>query len=398
MSTDIDSASHRALSSLRVQLNPLLLEQEDGRCGNVDIPARTIVLSLAWYFLKESVTSLNALDQQLREPQVQQTLGLSPHQSSANAPIVSDSTIRHSLEGWCPQSIRRVADWMYGTLRENGLLGRTLPSGRRLSIGVLDSSSFGDCYSHHITALTDSDTYPLDLQAHDEFKRGKEPGAAREMIPRWRDQFELFLLDGLYLKQWVFDALEEPQTADALVKYPIKEDRDKAFPWPLQQARFAIKKGLRESHTIHDDRYDEPATGYRVSLSDCGHDLLIDRFSIDGEDKQDFFTVTTRTDLSPRDTWELSHSRWAIENNGFRALSLQNDSKDQNPKGGRTLPSAVKYTLLFWLLLFQGLFRMMAVLFVSEEELKNVKVTESWLYSRVRKYLGALLNGPRGDP
>lgn len=398
MSTVADSASPQDLRDVRVQLHPLLMNQVDGRGPDVNIPARTIVLSLGWYVLDNSTTSLLSLDHELRKTTAQQTLGLSPHQSSTNAPVVSDSTIRSALDGWEPERIRAFADGLYRMIKGDGQLGLTLPSGLSLNVGVVDSSSFGNCYTNVISAVADTGTYPLDFVAHDQFKRGKERSAARDMIERWATRFELLLFDGLYVTESVFEALNGSERADALVKYPIKPDRTQGFPWPLDQAQFAIGKGLRETHTIHDDRYDEPATGYRVPVRDRGHMFLVDRFSVDEDGKEDFFTVTTRTDLSIQDTWELSHRRWAIENSGFRALSIRTDSKDQHPKGGPTLPSSVKVVLLFWLCLFQSMFRYLANRFVSDEQLANVKVTEGWLFSCVRTYVDALFNGPRGDP
>jgi len=401
MSTAIvGSASRQKLRELRARINPVLHRQIDGRGTQVNIPARTIALCLAVYFLHEEVTSLLDLDHKLRDSKSQRLVGLQPYQRSENAPIASDSTIRSALEGWGPNLIREFSIWLYQTLEEKNLLGLTLPSGLNLNVGVVDSSSFGNCYCNCIMAVADTNTFALDLEAHEQFKRGKELSAARRLLQRWQHRFELLLFDGLYLNERSFDQLKSSLSADFLIKYPIKPDRQKGFPWPLSQAEHAIKKGLRQTTRIDDERFgkDESVRCHRVSFRDQGHQLIVDKFRVDAEGKEDLFAVTSRTDLSADDTWRLCRERWSIESRGFRSLSLQNDSKDQHPEGGPKLPPAVKYTLLFWLLLFQSFVRMLEAECVSADEKKNVKVTESWLIRCVMKYVEALFNGPRGDP
>ncbi|MCF7876545.1 hypothetical protein K9M06_05765 [Candidatus Bipolaricaulota bacterium] len=395
---DVGSASRQELREIRTELDPVLLRQIDGRGPAVNIPARTIALSLAVYFLEAEITSLLGLDQKLRRAEAQKLIGATPFQRSENSPVVSDSTVRSALDGWDPELIRIFSSWLYESLEEKDLLGLTLQSDRNLNVGLVDSSSFGNCYCNCIMAVADANTFALDLEGHDRFSRGEELAAAERLIERWKHRFELLFFDGLYLKERFFKQLRGNNTADMLVKYPIKSDREKEFPWPLEQADYLIKKGLRESGSIEDERFDEPVRFRRVTVQDRGHEFVIDRFVLEAEEKEDFYTATTRLNLSSNDTWELARGRWSIENNGFRALSLQNDSKDQQPEGGPKLPPEVKYTLLFWLLLFQSFFRLLEEKCVSEDERKNVKVTERWLFGCLRKYVEALFNSYRDPP
>ena len=180
------------------------------------IPLRTILVSVFlmpyWGF-----TALLRLDAHLRTPQMLQ-LFRCPAKKNL---VVSDTTITRVL-GWLdPQQSRTALLAPLVTLNEEGLLQRRLsPKGPVRRLGVIDGSQMG---GHYLVAdlLCGQVNYPV--LAEPCRGRGHELKTAQALLAsadRLLDPAapELWLLDGLYFNQPIFQTVRDQQ-AHLLIKY-----------------------------------------------------------------------------------------------------------------------------------------------------------------------------------
>jgi len=278
--------------------------------------------------------SVLALDQWLRSPQCPKLL---PRSSQRRG---SDTTLLRALSAWRYPATRQASDALHRKLRALGAASRTLSSGRKVTLAVVDGSCFGSMWAAAL-GIAGQVWQTLDVQRYRQ--RGKELPAARLLMRRASQRlgrgFATHLLyDGLMAVredfsraqlQWgmhlvvktteatleiiasarqAWRALSESQWRAAGVEvvrgvdaergceYEIWAQADihwEGLMWPLKLAR------VRET----------PLKGPRAGQT------------------EEFWVITTDESLRAAEMREVAHARWAIENLGFKATNAAVGSK-----------------------------------------------------------------------
>jgi hypothetical protein len=245
-----------------------------------------------------------------------------------------------ALSVWRYPATRKASDALHRKLRALGAASRTLSTGRRVTLAVVDGSCFGGMWAAAL-GVAGGVWQTLDVQRYS--KRGKELPGARRLLGRVTKRlgkgFATHLLyDGLMAVradfsraqlQWglhlvvktteqtleiiasarqAWSALGESAWRAAGVEVVRGVDATRAceyeiwaqgdihwegLAWPLKLAR------VRET----------PLKGPRASQT------------------EEFWVLTTDQSLRAAELRELAHARWAIENLGFKATNAAVGSK-----------------------------------------------------------------------
>jgi len=294
--------------------------------------------------------SLLALDQFARTHAARRWHG------SRRGLVVSDTTLQRSLAGTDLGGLRRALRHCWKVLERQGKLGARLPSGRRMRVGILDSSDFGG-HDGCVFALSGLVDAPVDVQMH---PRGNELAAAEMLLARLsrtmgRGAADIVVADALYMS-----ASHIRQCAEQLGVHPLLKTREENLAI-IQDARGLFEMQAEGSDGIErlegidrprGTRYRIKAAGgfrwqgmpYEFKVAWVREERL--KAGSDQDSRQDFWVITTDGTLSARDMRELAHRRWRIENNVFKRLNALVGSKRCQTHDGHVKESL----LLIWFL------------------------------------------------
>jgi len=269
--------------------------------------------------------SLLAVDQDLRGD------GMKAWYRSRRRMVASDTTIGRVLEGTDLLEVRKV---LHSTVRRadaEGALKITLPSKRKVRVGILDGSDFGG-FEGCVFAMVGMMAAPVELRMH---SSGKELVASRWLISAVRDAFgkgfvDVVVGDGLYMSKHHIKQCKEELGCEALVKtseegLTIIGDAKGLFTLPPEP-----QDGIERAEGVDANR----GVKYRITAASgfewdgLPYELKVARVEEEkfkpksGEEKfETFWVITTDVGMSALDLRELAHTRWVIENNVFKRLS-----------------------------------------------------------------------------
>lgn len=311
------------------------------------IPASHIGKSII-YMPALQFQSILQLDQMARSPVLRDLIGSNRYM------VASDSTIQRVLPHFNFQPINNTIKTVYDQIVSRGLSKFTFSSGKHLKIAAVDGSGFGHFYASVVT-LIGSATFPLDCHASE--TRGKELLTSRSTLSRLTDTLgkswcDILVGDGLYPTEDDFSLSKELFGFDLLVKtseqtLSIINDAKAIFSSnnpdiqsasgfdPLHNVNFKVKS---ISGLFWQD-LDYPLTVAHVKETKINP-------KPDENPTEEFFAITTKTDLTPCEIREAAHARWFIENNVFKRLNSLVNSKRVYTKSIPTFTSL----LLLWLI------------------------------------------------
>ncbi|MDI6734640.1 MAG: hypothetical protein QME42_00345 [bacterium] len=105
------------------------------------------------------------------------------HQSNRKI-VASDTTILRVLEGFNCDKVREILNDAHMVLEDEDIFRTILPSGRRLKIGIVDSSEFGG-FPASVLIVAGAVNAPLDVEL---YSRDKELLATKTVLNRAKDK------------------------------------------------------------------------------------------------------------------------------------------------------------------------------------------------------------------
>lgn len=264
--------------------------------------------------------SLLGLDQFLRTCKGKKLFG-------TPRPLVSDSTLWRSLTGFGLGLLHGMLEAVYAVGRDMGI-GRCEVAGRRLRIGMIDGSCFGQfrasCFAHIGSVCLMGGLEPIEGP-------GKELPASERLVDRLRKRLgrrfvDLLLLDGLYVAQgFLRKCLEECQV-DVLIKTQeeglnIIQDAMGIFQhYPDYAQDVEHIKGTDSLRMRSFEVY--ALKGFFLSGVDTPFKVAwVTEEDLRTGQRLQFWVLTSLESLTAEDMRELAHWRWDIENNGFKSLN-----------------------------------------------------------------------------
>lgn len=302
--------------------------------------------------------------------------------------VVSDTTIERSLEGFNLEIGREILGEAYESLRHFKTSFKSLPSGKKLRVGIVDGSDFGGFLAASFT-ISGLVNCPLDLEP---YRRGKELEATKNLLSRVKTRLgkgdvDIILGDALYLTKGHISQCKEELRSEVLIKtkeesLTIIEDAKGLF----FRGGSELGDGIERVEGVDSKRM------VKYQIIACGgfkwqylpYEFKVayvreEKFKpIKGRPEvEEFWVITTDLSLSAEDMRELAHFRWEIENNVFKRLNSLVGSKRGYIRNVRVKEAL----LLIW---FLGLmlfgFCMMMRKLRGEQKAKDTwrKMTISW--------------------
>ncbi len=332
--------------------------------------------------------SLLAVDEDARLPEFRRSYGC------ARKSVASDTSIKRVLEGMRSSQLRDFSYQAQDRLDEEELSEFRLSTGKRIRVGVLDGSTFGNFWANVLVTSGGVDSV-VDLEPYK--GRGHELGAGRRLLKRafgtlGSGYFNIVAADALYLDREDFRLCRE-LGSHLLVKTEggetftvIKDARSLFFPRGRK-----IRGEVRCSKDIDRVRKIEYEIRWAEGFSwgDLEHPLTVAHVRekhlkpAKGRPEEiEFWVVTTALGLEGDDLRELAHQRWHIENQVFKRLSALVGSKRCWSKK----PEVFERLLRLWML---GMTLLAAWLFqrgwkIAEETCKTLKKTWGWVTRQMR--------------
>lgn len=346
------------------------------------IPTATIfqvlVFQVAW-----GCRSLLALDQRLRLAPFREVF------ACKRKSVVSDSTLRRSLEGWDLDMLRRTTGAVHAKARAEKRLTFHFATGRSCRPCIADGSGFGKLLACALVCVGDKLTCGLDIEPMR--KRGTELAATRRMMERaiqtMGESFATHLLyDGLMADRIDFRSAISLWKMHLVVK--TEDTRLEPIAWAkdlfadihsasdAEDSGVVITKGVDEFRNVEYEVW-----GVRgVTWTDLEFPLNVARvveIPLKGENAgqpQTFWVLTTDLTLLPSELRELAHLRWRIENNLFKSLNARVGSKR-----GYIRNRHVRLALLLIWFFGWTIFQTFDALAAVRQACPGVKVTNSFV-------------------
>lgn len=318
------------------------------------------------------------IDQFLREKEVRKFIG------SKRRQVASDTALPRVLANLLLNQLRDLNYMIYVRAKQEGLLRLQDPLLSDLRIGVIDGSCLGGRFWATCFELLGDPPIMLDFEPM--ANKGKELPASSKLLNRLEKRFgkrfvDLVLVDGLYASQ---DHINQYIRAgiDVLIKTDetslnIIEDAEGIFnQWSNSNDGVTYEKGIDEERLVEYEIWS--AAGFTFTGVDKPFMVArVKERNLKTGETTTFWVLTTRLSLSNQPMRELAHRRWSIENNGFKQLNDQVESKRI-----WTHDEAV-WQRLFWIQIMA--FNLIGLFTVFLEK-KGVKVSRL-----TREYLSCLL-------
>ena len=323
------------------QINEWSVLQKDRARKKPQISAGIIFKSLLYQTML-GIKSILKLDQHHRTRRAKRML------ESERKMVVSDSTLLRVLEKWEIEFTSEALYACHKKLRARGLASLKLRSGKKVMPAIVDGTCLGN---HWFSVLSFGGKVYHGVDAEPYEGRGHELNASRRLIRRVHekigDSFATHILyDGLMADRKDFEMAREFNT-HLLVKtseetLSVIEDHQGLWNGSLseellQKTGTEIAKGFDAEHGMKYETYcarKDRWEGLRYPLSVC----RVRETHVKGKYKNQtltFWILTTDLSLTGLELRELAHTRWKIENNGFKELNEQTGSKKayiKNPK------------------------------------------------------------------
>jgi hypothetical protein len=268
------------------------------------------------------------IDQFLREKEVRKFIG------SNRLQVASDTALPRILAGLCLTQLRNLNYLIYGRAKSEGLLRLNDPLLANLRIGAMDGSCLGGRFWATCFEILGDPPVMLDFEPM--AKKGKELPTASKLFNRLENRFgkgfiDLDLLDALYASQHHINQ-HLRAGIDVLIKtdektFNIIEDAEGIFnQWSNSNDGIAYEKGIDEERLVEYEIWS--AAGFTFPGVDKPFKVArVKERNLKTGEETIFWVLTTRLSLSNQQMRELAHRRWSIENNGFKQLNDQVESK-----------------------------------------------------------------------
>jgi hypothetical protein len=277
------------------------------------------------------VPSLRQLDQTLRKEGLRRALG------SSRERVASDTTVSRVCDVMKTSDLRRQLTGIWRSARREGLLGVEV-GGRLRRIGVIDGSFIGGQY---VSVMVEPGEIPVPVSVVRYPKRGKELVASgallRHVVRReGRGCFEYVLNDGLYANEPYWATCEgagvkavvklKPEEADRLLILKDARgifDARKLLPGVEYQEGLDKERGCRyQVWGVADLEWS--TSGRRLKVARVREKWLKGPYK--GQTLE-FWVISQDPALEAMTLRRLAHLRWFIENNGFKGLNEQANTK-----------------------------------------------------------------------
>lgn len=310
------------------------------------IPASHIGKSIA-YMPALQLKSILQLDQTARDPFFRALIG------TQRQMVASDTTLQRVLPQFDLNPINNLIRAVYNQIVHRGLSKFHFSTGKALRLAAVDGSGFGHFYAS-VVSLIGKGTFPLDAHVSD--TRGKELLTSRSTLARLtytlgKSWVDILLADGLYPTKDDFNLAKEHYGCDLLVKtseltLSIVQDAKAIFSSNNPEVSSAtgtdfLRKLNYEIKTISGLFWQGLA--YPLTVAQVKETKINPKPN--ENPTEEFFAITTKTDLTPAELREAAHARWFIENNVFKRLNSVVNSKHSHTK---SLPT-ITAILLLWL-------------------------------------------------
>ena len=268
------------------------------------------------------------IDQFLRGKEVRKFIG------SKRTQVASDSALLRVLDGLRLTQLRNLNYLIYSRAKQNGLLRLKDPLFANLRIGVIDGSCLGGIFWATCFELLGDPPIMLDFEPM--ANKGKELPTARKLFHRLEKRFgkkfvDLVLMDGLYVSQHHINQCLRAGI-DVLIKTDettlnIIEDAEGIFnQWEEAKDGVSYEKGIDEERLVEYEIW--RASGFSLAgVTNLFQVARVKERDLKTGEETTFWVLTTRLSLSNTQIRELAHRRWSIENNGFKQLNNQVESK-----------------------------------------------------------------------
>jgi len=290
--------------------------------------------------------------------------------------VVSDSCLQERLKDMDIEQLRNIN---YEILHEGLRTGYILP------VGMVDGTRISEQWSSCLSFKTKTGgSFLVDMEMYDSL--GKELEASEKLIKRMHTytnegSIDLLLLDMLYFNERITELYESKIVKDILIKYtPDKNNKNepKVYRLILKEVEKILHVYKKQRKSKHErlmiqhkkieyiEGFDkERMASYKIYTVEClSYDnrfkvARVEEYYPKKKQHTIFYVITTKKELRANQMREYGHDRWIIENNGFKMLSAQVESKHQwsNDK------STIERLLLIWFAAFDMLW-----LFVNEME------------------------------
>lgn len=303
--------------------------------------------------------------------------------------VASDSTILRTLSWLDNSSLKFINFSCYKNTSIQSRLGLTLPSNKKVRVAAIDGSGFGRILASVFMILGDDFNFFLDAKLCPKY--GKELPTSASLLKdlvkkRGKGFIEYLLADGLYFSQGFFNTC-----INAEIKLIVKSTETGLNV--IQEAEELFTTGIHSKEIEH-------SKGLDINRS-CEYEIwAVSNLNMEGVEPglkvvkvmetrlkgkragetETFFIITNASELSAADLRMLAHSRWHIENNGFKSFNEQCCSKRLFSKD----PQARFNLLLVQLLSFNiiQLFRLTC----EEDQIKIISFTFSLSFSDLRSF------------
>jgi len=303
--------------------------------------------------------------------------------------VASDSTILRTLSWLDNSSLKYINFSCYKNTSVQNRLGLTLPSQKKVSVGAIDGSGFGKILASVFMVLGDDFNFLLDAKLCPKY--GKElptsTSLLNELVKKLGKGFVDYLLfDGLYFSQNFFNACinaaMKPVIKTTETGLNVIQEAEELFSTGIHNKEIEHSKGLDINRNCEFEAW--AVSGIHMEGVEPGLKVVkVMETRLKGKragETEIFFVITNASELSAADLRMLAHSRWHIENNGFKSFNEQCRSKRLFSKD----PQARFNLLLVQLLSFNiiQLFRLTC----EEDQLKKIKYIFALSFSDLRSF------------
>ena len=292
--------------------------------------------------------SILQLDQAARSHTMCDLIGTQRHM------LASDTTLQRVLPLLDFQPVNNTIKAVYNQIVARGLSKFHFSSGKRLRIAAIDGSGFGHHFAS-VVALIGCGTFPLDCHVSD--TKGKELLCSRATLSRLTDTLgkswcDILATDGLYTTKTDFVIAIQYLGCHLLVKtseqtLSIIQNAKAIFSSNNPDIKTAT--GFDSKHKVN---YEVKSIS-GLTWQDIPYPFTVARIietkvnPKSGENlTEEFFVITTKSDLSPNEIREAAHARWFIENNVFKRLNALINSKHVYTKNLRTISTLLPLWLI----------------------------------------------------
>jgi hypothetical protein len=298
--------------------------------------------------------SFHQMDRWARLESVRRFLG------SRRRLVVSRTTLWRVLPAMDRAALREFVQEHYIAWKQKAPVAFTLPSGRQIRMGIVDGSKFGHVYASCLQVKGDGGEFFLDVELWP--GEGKELASSEGLLERvvrrhGRSFVELIACDGLYMNA-PFLTQMRGHGLQVLVKIKHREEKrlnllaDARAIFDSEETRDGVEiaEGTDPSRGVSDRVEAAPGfqhAGYAGTLKVAR--VVEKRIKKGGRVPEPFWIVTSDESLKAQDLRELAHQRWSVENQGFKMLNEQLNSKHVWTRGKKFRETFEALILLMFL-------------------------------------------------